>query len=1129
MVNPTAWLHSASVLRSVALISVLAAAAFAQTDTGAITVSVTDAASGSISGAKVTVTNEGTNIAITDVTNDRGAFLAPNLRPGKYSVSVSHPGFKATERKGITVQVGQAPRVDLQLQVGDTSERITVTADTSLLESETSDRGSVIEGRRIVELPLNGRDYNQLAQLSPGVLFQTPRLAAQGFKGAFSVNGNRVFMNAFQLDGVDNTSFAESFRGLNIQALQPSVDALQEFKIQTNGYAAEFGRSAGAVVNAVIKSGTNGVHGSAYEFHRNQHLDAADFFANATNTPKPFHLRNQFGGTLGGPIRKNKTFLFGDYEGLRDNVSSVQITSVPQTAWTQGRFNVPILNPFNSKDTGTDFLKPATADCNDGKGNCWIIPANLIDPIGRKVAGFSPAPNTGAPGQLDNNYVSDPTSRNQTNQFDVRLDHTVNSALNLFGRYSMVNTHLFSPPPRPGYSEGSQSDAFGTSQNRTQGLATGLTWVIAPSLLADLRFGYSNGAYYQEPPLAGSPCPEELIGLKGAVSDPTLCGGLPVFGFPGSSARRIGRSTSVPAFNTPQTYDTRPTLSWTHNNHAVKVGFEYEYLTVGISDNGSTLGSFNFSGRFTGQNGSYQGGIADLLLGFPTTYSQDSNTIFNRFQKIYSGYGQDDWKLTRKLTLNIGLRWDFATPPREANNQWQQLDLTTHTLIAAKEGDIYSRALVHPRFNNFAPRFGFAYRPTDKWVIRGAYGIFYNLTDRTGREGLMGYNFPFAVNSSSTITGSGNLSSANALFQLQNGIPASLTSATLINQSTVAHQYQDANQKTAYVQQYNVTIQRELMRNLLLDVAYVGNLGTHLPTFRDVNQNSVSFNPTTGAPIIGPKPLAQYGLNGNIQYMEFRGRSSYNSFQAKLDKRFSEGLSGSAAFTWGKTLANSIDQLASGGDATTYQGAKRTPQNGYDLKNEKGLADFDIQMRFVMSAVWELPYGRGRRYQSSHHVNELLFGGWQISPILIAQGGLPLTIVQSQLLNLGGNRNSRPNRIADGNLPDDQRTVSRWFDTNAFVTLQTDPALKGFVPNQAFGNSGIGILRGPKLFTLDFNLSKEFWVTERQSLQFRTEFFNAPNHTNLGIPSVTIGSGFGQITSSATPARQIQFGLKYRF
>jgi hypothetical protein len=1107
-----------------------AALVWAQTDTGAITGVVSDNSGGVISAAAVKITNEGTNIRTEVSTNAQGYYFAPNLRPGVYTVSIVHPGFKLTMHSGVTLQVGQTARVDLALELGEVSESVKVVAEASALETETSDRGSVIDGRKIVELPLNGRDYNQLAQLSPGVVYQTPRLSAQNFKGGFSVNGNRVFMNAFQLDGLDNTSYAESYRGLNMQALQPSVDALQEFKIQTNGYSAEFGRSAGAVVNAVIKSGTNDIHGSAFEFHRDDHLDASNFFANSTNTPKPFHNRHQFGGTIGGPIRKNRTFFFVDYEGLRERIGSLQISSVPQTYWTSGLFDVAIINPYDPQDKGADFQQPATGACNDGHGRCWVIPASLIDPVGLKVAKTNPAPNTGLPGQLDNNYVSDPNLRNNTDQFDVRIDHTISSRLNLFGRYSFVNTDMFTPPPRPGLSEGSGSDAFGTSSNRSQSMASGITWTISPRMVSSTRFGYNNGSYYQEPPLYGSPCPEQLIGLKGSVADPSLCGGLPVFGMPGSGNRRIGRSTSVPAFNTPQTYDFRQSLDWTRGAHNLKFGFENEYLAVGISDNGALLGSFSFSGRFSGQNGSYQGGIADLLLGFPSTYSQDSNAIFNRYQRTYSAYAQDDWKVTRKLTLNIGLRWDFATPTREQHHLWEQLDLTTHKLLYAKSGDLFSDALVYPNYKNFAPRFGFAYAPSAKWVIRGAYGIFYNLTNRTGREGLMGYNFPFAINSSATITGSNNLLAGNALLRLQDGIPAELTSPTLIDQTTVAHQYEEEHQKTGYVQQWNLTVQRELMKDLVLDVAYVGNRGIHLPTFRDVNQNLVSFNPANGAPVVGPKPLAAWGFNGPIEYEEWQGYSNFNSLQGRLEKRFSSGLSSLLSFTYGKTLADAVDQLASGGDATTYQGAKRTPQNGYDRRSEYGRADFDIKLRLAASAIWQLPYGRGRHFgSSSSGVLNVLLGGWDFSPILIVQSGMALTIVQSQLLNLGGNRLSRPNRIADGNLPDGQRTVNQWFDTNAFVTLQTDPTKPGFVPFQAFGNSGVGILNGPNLATLDFSLAKEFRISERQLVQFRTEFFNAFNHTNFGIPGMTIGSGFGQITTTATPARQIQLGLKYLF
>ena len=440
----------------------------AQSELASLSGIITDPSGAVLPRTQVTVTNAATGLSVSTMSNDSGRYFFSSLKPGTYSVSASLSGFKKYVNNGITLQVNETTRLDIGLSVGETSEQVTVTGDAPLLESESSNRGAVIDQQKIEELPLNGRDYNQLAILSPGVVPPTPRLQSIGFKGAFNVNGNRAFQNAFLLDGVDNTSYSNSYRGNNIQIVQPSVDALQEFKIQTNAYSAEFGRSAGALVNAVIKSGTNAVHGSLYEFFRNRDLDAANFFSNKTGQPKPFRLRNQFGGTVGGPIIKNKTFLFGDYEGLRDRAGLVRFTSVPQPAWLQGRFNTPIFNPYNPNDKGTDFLKPATPDCNDGKGNCWIIPQNLIDPIGSKVANVSPAPNTGLPGQLDNNFVNTPVTRTRTDQFDIRGDEVVSSRLTFFGRYSFSDTNQFIPAPRPGLSEGSFQDTFGSALWRSQ-------------------------------------------------------------------------------------------------------------------------------------------------------------------------------------------------------------------------------------------------------------------------------------------------------------------------------------------------------------------------------------------------------------------------------------------------------------------------------------------------------------------------------------------------------------------------------------------------------------------------------------------------------------------------------------
>ena len=1124
-------MRTSPVVWGIALLVCSISLLFGQSELASLTGTVTDPSGAVLPRVAITVTNEATNAVANSVTNDTGRYFIPSLKPGVYRVAASLSGFATHVNSAVTLQVNEITRLDIALTVGDTKEQVTVTADAPVLEADTSNRGAVIDQRKIVELPLNGRDYNQLATLSPGVLLATPRLQSIGFKGAFNVNGNRAFQNAFLLDGVDNVSYSNSYRGNNVQVVQPSVDALQEFKIQTNAYSAEFGRSAGALVNAVIKSGSNSLHGSLYEFFRNRELDATNFFSNKSSSAKPFRLRNQFGATAGGPIIRNKLFIFGDYEGLRDRTGTVYFTSVPQTSWVQGRFNAPIFNPYNPNDKGTDFMRPATADCNDGKGNCWIIPSSMLDSVGLKVAQVNPAPNTGAAGQLDNNYVNTPVNRTRTDQFDIRGDYNVSAKLALFGRYSFVDTNQFIPGPRPGLAEGSYQDTFGQALWRSQAVAAGATWTLSPAIVSELRFGYSRGSYFQNPPNFGTQCPDQLIGLKGLPTDSTLCGGLPIFDVTGAIGRRIGRTTSQPQFQTPRDYDTRGTVSWTKGNHSLKFGAELLHLSTGIHDVSALPGRFNLSGRFTGGNGVYQNAFADLLLGLPTRYQQDSNTIFNIWQKIFAVYAQDDWKITSKLTLNLGVRYEFAIPPRERNNQWANFDPATQQFVLAKNGDFYSEALIHPDMNDFAPRVGFAYSVTPKTVIRSAYGIFYNHSNRQGREGLLGFNPPFIILGDLNITGSGNLLASQANFQLQNGVPAGIVDINKVNLTTVARKAQDPFQRSPYVQQWNFSVQQEVAKDLVLDVAYVGNKGTKLPAFSNLNQVGFTFNPTTGAPVTTTRPLSTLGLNGDIQVERDMANSNFNSLQARLEKRFSGGLSLLSSYTWGKALTNAPDHLSTSGVGNGVDvGIYKEPQNPYDRRHEYGPAEFDVQQRFVTSAVWQLPYGHGRKFgaNTSKGVDYIL-GGWEFSPILTAQTGLALTINQPELLSLGGERRSRPNRIGNGTLPDSQRTVDRYFDTSAFVALQTDPTKVGFVPNQAFGNSGIGILRGPGLVDFDFNLNKTFAITERAAAQLRAEFFNSLNHPNFGVPGILLGAGFGQITATSTEARIIQFALKIKF
>jgi hypothetical protein len=1073
-------------------------ALLAQQETATITGEVKDASGAVVPRASITVTNLGTNISVKSETNDQGIYFVPSLKPGAYSVTVERDGFKKAVRTGITLQVNQVARVDLSLQVGELTTVVEITEAASLLETENSARGSVIDQKKIVDLPLNGRDYNQLALLSPGVLPGTPRLASVNFKGVLNVNGNRTFNNVFLLDGVDNISYSNSFRGENVQLVQPSVEALQEFKIQTNAYSAEFGRSSGAVVNATIKSGTNGIHGSVYEFLRNDVLDANNFFSNALGAPKPRRQRNQFGAAVGGPLVKNRTFWFGDYEGLREREGVPRVRQVPTAAEKAGLFSSAVFDPFA---TGRPEFSRNTA-------GQWVIPQTRWDPVGAAIVKLIPDPNVAG----TTIFASTPVTSTRQDQFDARVDHQFTSTLNFFARYSFVDTNTFRPAPLPGLAEGSFNDAFGSNLNRSQGLAIGLTWTMASNLVGDFRFGWARGNYFTNPPNFGVDAPTQ-VGLKNVPNDPRILGGLPKVNIQGFDA--VGRHTSTPQFQTPRSWNPRATFSWNRGQHFFKFGTEFLHVQTKINDLNATIGRLNFENRFTGR------AVGDLLLGLPSQLALTSFTVMDQGQDMQFYFFQDDYKVTPKLTLNLGIRYEYATPPRERNNQFANFDPQTGTAIFAKDGGIFERALIHPDRNNFAPRIGFAYSPTARWVLRGAYGIFYTHTVRQGREGLLGFNPPFLVDNllQTSVTGSAAVASA-AVFRLVNGYPAGLLDPNTLS-ATVLRRAQDPRQRSPYIQQFNFGIQYELVKNLLLDVAYVGNKGTKLNGFRNLNQRAVITN-TNGSQSAGARPFPAFG---DIQWMENRVNSSYNSLQARLEKRFSGGLTGLISYTWGKALTGSPDHIStSGGGAGIDTGTFREPQNGNNLRADRGLAEFDIKHRFVASYIYELPFGHGRRWGNNWSTAaDLLLGGWQVTGIHAIQSGLGLTatVSGSTVLNIGGERRARPNLIGNPVLPGSQKTIQRWFNTNAFALFNPAP--------QAFGTAGVGIMRGPGSATFDFTLAKNFNIAEGRYFQFRTEIFNAFNRANFGPPDIRAeASGFGQILTAGN-ARIMQFALKFYF
>jgi carboxypeptidase family protein len=1078
--------------------------ALAQQETATITGEVRDANGSVVSKATITVTNVETNVSIKSETNDQGLYTVPSLKPGSYSITVEKAGFKKSVRSGVTLQVNQVARLDVNMQVGELTTAVEIVEAATLLESETSSRGSVIDQKKIVDLPLNGRDYNQLALLSPGVLPGTPRLASVNFKGVLNVNGNRTFNNVFLLDGVDNISYSNSFRGENVQLVQPSIEALQEFKIQTNAYSAEFGRSSGAVVNATIKSGTNNIHGSLYEFLRNDHLDANNFFSNALGAPKPVRKRNQYGAAVGGPIVKNRTFWFADYEGLREREGVPRTRQVPTAAEKAGLFSTAVVDPF----------APGRPQFSKNAAGQWVIPQNRWDPVGAAIVKLIPDPNV--PGTTI--YASTPVTSTRQDQFDVRADHQFATNITFFGRYSFVDTNTFRPAPLLGLAEGSFNDAFGANLNRSQGLAFGLTWTFSPSFVGDFRLGWARGNYFTQPPNFGVDGPA-AIGLKNVPNDPAILGGVPKVNIQGFDA--VGRHTSTPQFQTPRSLNPRASLSWTHGAHFVKFGGEFLHVQTRINDLNATIGRMNFDNRFTNR------AVGDLLLGLPSQLALTSFTVMDQGQDMQFYFIQDDYKITSKLTLNFGLRYEFATPPREKENRFANFDPVTGTMIFAKDGDIFARSLIHPDRNNFAPRFGFAFSPTSRWVIRGAYGVFYNHTVRQGREGLLGFNPPFLVDNLLSTSASGAAAVATAApFRLVNGYPAGLLDPNSLA-PTIMRRSQDPNQRTPYIQQYNFGIQYELLKDLLLDVAYVGNKGTKLNGFRNLNQFSVITNPD-GSQMPGVRP---YPAFGDIQWMENRVGASYNSLQTRLEKRFSKGLTGLVSYTWGKALTGAPDHIStSGGGAGFDTGTFKEPQDGNNLRADRGLAEFDVKHRFVASYIWELPFGKGRHFGNGWNpAVDAVLGGWQLTGIHALQSGLGLTATLGggSVVTLGGERRARPDLVGNPELPESQRTVQRWFNTDAFAAFNAPPLPISF--QRAFGTAGVGIMRGPGSVNFDFTLAKNFHLTERNYFQFRTELFNAFNRANFGPPNIARDSGgFGSILSAAN-ARIIQFGLKFYY
>jgi hypothetical protein len=696
------------------------AAAAAQFDTAAVLGTVRDPQGGVVPGVTMTLTNVNTGITQTAITDSDGTYQFPNVRIGTYTIKAELQGFSAAVAENINVTVNARLRVDLDLRVGSVDENIVVTGTTPVLESESSDRGQVIGREQIVNLPLNGRNYADLALLAPGVRRSA---IADSRDGSFNVHGQRSALNNFILDGVDNNSYGTSNQGFSNQVVQASPDALEEFKVQTDNFSAEFGRSGGAVINASFKSGTNQFRGTAWEFHRNTKLNATGFFRPSSGV-KPTLERNQFGFVFGGPIIRNRTFFFGDYEGFRQISREVTFATVPTMAQRAGNLGLPVVNPL----TGEVYAN-------------GVIPQSAITPFARAVLAGLPAPTrTGTA----NNFDSLPRRQDYNDKFDIKVDHQFSTSTSAWVRYSHREVDNFEPSPIPG-DIGSPSNASVYVINRQA--AGAVTHTLNPSSLLDFRFSVSPGEAGKSAPGTGGPTMLDLYGITGLPTDPRFAGGTTNQNVTGWTA--WGRQNSNPQFQDPFVVNGRVNFTRLLGRHSLKMGYEYQAINTEIDDFNPKYGNDTYSGQFSRPSTAAANpaiyNLADFMFGARSAYNLVNPFIANLRQRMHFGYVQDDFRVNEKLTVNLGLRYEYATPQWEEDNFLTSFDPATNSLIQARDGSVADRALVNPDRNNFAPRLGLAYKLTDRTVLRSGFGVSYVHFNRLGGENLLSFNGPHVV------------------------------------------------------------------------------------------------------------------------------------------------------------------------------------------------------------------------------------------------------------------------------------------------------------------------------------------------------------------------------------------------
>ena len=1119
------------VLRSGMYLIAIATGASAQVTTGTIVGVAADPSGAVIPNAAITVTHLGTKDTRRTQTNERGEFNVPLVRIGEHSITAEKQGFRTQTQTGITLQVDQTVRVEFVLQIGTVSEQVEVTSAAPLVDASTSSLGQVIGNKRILDLPLNGRNTFALGLLAGNTI----PVQGMGTNLPFVTGGGRFGLNDVLLDGVDNnTSVTSGSIGRAGIAYTPSVDAVEEFKVKTSTFSAEYGRSAGGIISATTKSGTNTLHGSAWEFLRNEKLDANNFFSNAGGLKRQAFKQNQFGFTLGGPVQlpkiyrgKDRTFFFGDFDGTRRRTTaSSSLLDIPSPAFRTGDFSTYTPRIFDPRarrigPSGSVISTPLP-------GN--LIPQSLIHPGSAATLALLPNPNFGAAGAQTRNYLRIAPRPFSNNQGDVKIDQRLGASDTLSGRFSLSNSNN----PNPGSFDGFIG-AGGNSVRNTRSAALTETHIISPRIVNEFRAGFArhNGsgvpndtaagvAFAQKNNIAMFPFPLQAF--------PSI-----VFAFSGqiSSATQFsGIGGGNPDLAIENTFQWADNLSLTRGNHTFKIGADARRYRFDDINGGGTLlfGSIFSSSSDTAGSGAP---LADFLFGYPSGTDGRQLLDWTRQRDFYAGlFVQDDWRISPRLTLNIGMRYDLYTQPVDARDRGGLFDLRTgKNALPGQDG--FSRAIVSADHNNFAPRLGFAYSATSKLTVRSGAGIFFARKEQNQGVTQIGANIPNTptvlfpvVSASGTLTPPVTISSP---LQVAPSDPyfKGITAANPVSFNTRAPDF--LNSPSPYVAQWNLSLQYELKKDLVVETSYSGTKGTKL--IARVNLNQIPMEAAlAGRTSQADRPYPH--INNTVGIDAGIANSMYHSLNLRMEKRYSAGFTFLTNYTWSKNLESN----GNGDSSFNQNGGTTLPIDSYNLDKERSYAPLDVPHVFNFNYGYELPFGASKRWLNHNGPANWFLGGWQFNGILTMRSGFPTDIRSTRIPS--GNQTyatlNVPDRVPGVSIYLPNRSVDGYFNPAAFTDPQQIRNATGNLITQ-FGNSARRVARGPGSRNLDFSLFKNFRPVERLNVQFRAEAFNLSNTPTFTLPSasapaLTIGNpGFGKLASSSATGRQVQFGLKLSF